>query len=60
MSATFKGETITINIGYPAGGAPDLYFRVLQALWTPYAGQSNHRSQEHAGRGHAAGGKLHL
>src|SRR5215217_4184161 len=29
MSATFKGETITINIGYPAGGAPDLYFRVL-------------------------------
>jgi tripartite-type tricarboxylate transporter receptor subunit TctC len=28
-SATFKGETININIGYPAGGAPDLYFRVL-------------------------------
>src|SRR3954469_20118361 len=28
-SATFKGETITINVGYPAGGAPDLYFRVL-------------------------------
>src|SRR4051794_19433878 len=27
--ATFKGETININIGYPAGGAPDLYFRVL-------------------------------
>src|SRR5215207_9935076 len=28
-SADFKGETININIGYPAGGAPDLYFRVL-------------------------------
>lgn len=28
-AATFKGETISINIGYPAGGAPDLYFRVL-------------------------------
>src|SRR5499433_4032581 len=28
-SATFKGETININVGYPAGGAPDLYFRVL-------------------------------
>jgi tripartite-type tricarboxylate transporter receptor subunit TctC len=28
-SATFKGETINISIGYPAGGAPDLYFRVL-------------------------------
>jgi tripartite-type tricarboxylate transporter receptor subunit TctC len=27
--ATFKGETININIGYPAGGAPDLYFRVF-------------------------------
>jgi tripartite-type tricarboxylate transporter receptor subunit TctC len=27
--ASFKGETININIGYPAGGAPDLYFRVL-------------------------------
>jgi tripartite-type tricarboxylate transporter receptor subunit TctC len=27
--ATYKGETININIGYPAGGAPDLYFRVL-------------------------------
>src|SRR5262245_53950952 len=26
---TFKGETININIGYPAGGAPDLYFRVF-------------------------------
>ena len=26
---SFKGETISINIGYPAGGAPDLYFRVL-------------------------------
>ena len=25
----FKGQTISINIGYPAGGAPDLYFRVL-------------------------------
>lgn len=28
-SVTFKGETININVGYPAGGAPDLYFRVL-------------------------------
>src|SRR5215208_1439255 len=28
-SADLKGETININIGYPAGGAPDLYFRVL-------------------------------
>lgn len=28
-SASFKGETINIVIGYPAGGAPDLYFRVL-------------------------------
>jgi hypothetical protein len=28
-SASFKGETINISIGYPAGGAPDLYFRVL-------------------------------
>jgi tripartite-type tricarboxylate transporter receptor subunit TctC len=28
-SAGFKGETINISIGYPAGGAPDLYFRVL-------------------------------
>jgi tripartite-type tricarboxylate transporter receptor subunit TctC len=27
--ANFKGETINISIGYPAGGAPDLYFRVL-------------------------------
>ena len=27
--ADFKGETISINIGYPAGGAPDAYFRVL-------------------------------
>jgi tripartite-type tricarboxylate transporter receptor subunit TctC len=27
--ATFKGETLNISIGYPAGGAPDLYFRVL-------------------------------
>jgi tripartite-type tricarboxylate transporter receptor subunit TctC len=25
----FKGDTIVINIGYPAGGAPDLYFRTL-------------------------------
>ena len=25
----FTGETIVINIGYPAGGAPDLYFRTL-------------------------------
>ncbi len=28
-AAHFKGETISIHIGYPAGGAPDLYFRVL-------------------------------
>ncbi|MCC6889400.1 MAG: hypothetical protein IT536_12775 [Hyphomicrobiales bacterium] len=28
-AADFKGETISIYIGYPAGGAPDLYFRVL-------------------------------
>jgi tripartite-type tricarboxylate transporter receptor subunit TctC len=28
-SATFRGETINISVGYPAGGAPDLYFRVL-------------------------------
>ena len=28
-SAVFKGETINISVGYPAGGAPDLYFRVL-------------------------------
>ena len=28
-TADFKGQTISINIGYPAGGAPDLYFRVL-------------------------------
>jgi tripartite-type tricarboxylate transporter receptor subunit TctC len=27
--ATFKGEAININVGYPAGGAPDLYFRVF-------------------------------
>jgi len=27
--ASFKGETISVNIGYPAGGAPDLYFRVF-------------------------------
>src|SRR5262245_66351145 len=26
---TFRGETIGINIGYPTGGAPDLYFRVF-------------------------------
>jgi len=25
----FAGQTISINVGYPAGGAPDLYFRVL-------------------------------
>jgi tripartite-type tricarboxylate transporter receptor subunit TctC len=25
----FKGETININVGYPVGGAPDLYFRVF-------------------------------
>ena len=28
-SASFRGETISITIGYPAGGAPDLYFRVF-------------------------------
>src|SRR5262249_49937244 len=28
-SASFRGETISISIGYPAGGAPDLYFRVF-------------------------------
>ncbi|HEY7300557.1 MAG TPA: hypothetical protein VH684_21885 [Xanthobacteraceae bacterium] len=28
-SGSFKDETININIGYPAGGAPDLYFRVF-------------------------------
>lgn len=28
-SAIFKGETINISVGYPAGGAPDLYFRVF-------------------------------
>jgi tripartite-type tricarboxylate transporter receptor subunit TctC len=28
-SAAFKGETININIGYGAGGAPDLYFRTF-------------------------------
>jgi tripartite-type tricarboxylate transporter receptor subunit TctC len=27
--APYRGETINSNIGYPAGGAPDLYFRVL-------------------------------
>jgi tripartite-type tricarboxylate transporter receptor subunit TctC len=27
--ASFKGETIGINVGYAAGGAPDLYFRIL-------------------------------
>jgi tripartite-type tricarboxylate transporter receptor subunit TctC len=25
----FKGATININVGYPVGGAPDLYFRVF-------------------------------
>jgi tripartite-type tricarboxylate transporter receptor subunit TctC len=28
-SAGFKSETLSISIGYPAGGAPDLYFRVF-------------------------------
>lgn len=28
-SATFSGETINVNVGYPVGGAPDLYFRVF-------------------------------
>jgi tripartite-type tricarboxylate transporter receptor subunit TctC len=28
-AADFAGQTISINVGYPAGGAPDLYFRVL-------------------------------
>ncbi len=28
-TADFKGQTISINVGYPVGGAPDLYFRVL-------------------------------
>jgi tripartite-type tricarboxylate transporter receptor subunit TctC len=34
--ASFKGETININIGYPAGGAPDLYFRVLSRHYGPH------------------------
>jgi len=29
QTSVFRGETINITIGYPAGGAPDLYFRVL-------------------------------
>ena len=29
VKGDFKGETINISVGYPAGGAPDLYFRVL-------------------------------
>src|SRR6516165_8776983 len=29
LPGSFRGETINISIGYPAGGAPDLYFRVL-------------------------------
>ena len=29
LKGDFKGETINISVGYPAGGAPDLYFRVL-------------------------------
>src|SRR3954453_3898321 len=29
LKGDFKGETINLNVGYPAGGAPDLYFRVL-------------------------------
>jgi tripartite-type tricarboxylate transporter receptor subunit TctC len=33
---TFKGETININIGYPAGGAPDLYFRVFARHFGPH------------------------
>ena len=28
-AADFKGETISISMGYPPGGAPDAYFRVL-------------------------------
>jgi len=28
-AADFKGETITISMGYPPGGAPDAYFRLL-------------------------------
>lgn len=28
-SGSFKGETINITVGYAAGGAPDLYFRVF-------------------------------
>ena len=27
--ADFRGETISISMGYPPGGAPDAYFRVL-------------------------------
>jgi tripartite-type tricarboxylate transporter receptor subunit TctC len=29
IKGDFKGETINVSVGYPAGGAPDLYFRVL-------------------------------
>src|SRR4051794_4039129 len=29
LKGDFKGETINISVGYPAGGAPDLYFRIL-------------------------------
>ena len=29
QTADFKGETISIVMGYPPGGAPDAYFRVL-------------------------------
>src|SRR6185295_9621573 len=28
-AADFKGETIAISMGYPPGGAPDAYFRLL-------------------------------
>ena len=36
QTITFRGETININIGYPAGGAPDLYFRVLARHFGPH------------------------
>jgi tripartite-type tricarboxylate transporter receptor subunit TctC len=35
-TADFKGETITINIGYPPGGAPDAYVRVLAKHYGRY------------------------
>jgi len=34
--AHFKGETITITIGYPPGGAPDAYMRVLARHYGRY------------------------